>query len=106
MNKRKQHFNLFKLACEACRRGYLHESILREIKTFIEQIHFHAKELKHTLSSVYHKVTFFTSRQNQKPVTSLQTDKVTKMPYSTFYKKDEVDEAYQQGEKFRKKSLF
>ncbi|GCB33793.1 primase C-terminal domain-containing protein [Bacteroides faecalis] len=32
----QRHTNLFKLAYKACRRGYPHESILREINPFIK----------------------------------------------------------------------
>ena len=98
----QRHTNLFKLACEACRRGYSHESILREIKPFIEKSNFPTKELESILSSGYQKVTSSIPHQNSVSSPVSQTDKVTKMPYGTFDKKEEADDAYWEGEEFRK----
>ncbi|MDD3040110.1 DUF3987 domain-containing protein [Bacteroides sp.] len=100
----QRHTNLFKLACEACRRGYPHESILREIKPFIEQSNFPIKELENTLSSGYQKVGSLPLKQNPTAESSLQTDKVTKMTYGTLDKAAEADDAYWEGEEFRKKT--
>nr|WP_268741527.1 primase C-terminal domain-containing protein [Bacteroides sp. D2] len=45
----QRHSNVFKLACEACRRHYPQESILRELTAFFKHTDFRPKEL----TSVY-----------------------------------------------------
>ena len=53
----QRHTNLFKLACEACRRRYSQESILRGITVYFEHSDFPAQEIRSILQSGYQKVT-------------------------------------------------
>ena len=98
----QRHSNVFKLACEACRRHYPQESILRELTAFFEHTDFRPEELTSVLSSGYKQVNehAFTSTSANEP--SFQKDIRTKRPYGTTENSDADDEAYWLGEKFRK----
>ena len=98
----QRHSNVFKLACEACRRHYPQESILRELTAFFEHTDFRPEELTSVLSSGYKQVNehAFTSTPANEP--SFQKDIRTKRPYSTTENSDADDEAYWLGEEFRK----
>ena len=79
----QRHSNVFKLACEACRRHYPQESILRELTAFFEHTDFRPEELTSVLSSGYKQVNehAFTSTSANEP--SFQKDIRTKIPYGT-----------------------
>ena len=98
----QRHSNVFKLACEACRRHYPQESILRELTAFFEHTDFRPEELTSVLSSGYKQVNehAFTSTSANEP--SFQKDIRTKRPYGTTENSDADDEAYWLGEEFRK----
>lgn len=98
----QRHSNIFKLACEACRRHYPQESILRELTAFFEHTDFRPEELTSVLSSGYKQVNehAFTSTPANEP--SFQKDIRTKRPYGTTENSDADDEAYWLGEEFRK----
>ena len=98
----QRHSNVFKLACEACRRHYPQESILRELTEFFEHTDFRPEELTSVLSSGYKQVNehAFTSTPANEP--SFQKDIRTKRPYGTTENSDADDEAYWLGEEFRK----
>ncbi|HJA54760.1 MAG TPA: DUF3987 domain-containing protein [Candidatus Bacteroides intestinigallinarum] len=98
----QRHSNVFKLACEACRRHYPQESILRELTAFFEHTDFRPEELTSVLSSGYKQVNehAFTSTPANEP--SFQKDIRTKRPYGTTENSDADDEAYWLGEEFRK----
>ena len=98
----QRHSNVFKLACEACRRHYPQKSILRELTAFFEHTDFSPEELTSVLSSGYKQVNehAFTSTPANEP--SFQKDIRTKRPYGTTENSDADDEAYWLGEEFRK----
>ena len=98
----QRHSNVFKLACEACRRHYPQESILRELTAFFEHTDFRPEELTSVLSSGYKQVNehAFTSTSANEP--SFQKDIRTKIPYGTLENSDSTEEAYWLGEEFRK----
>ena len=98
----QRHSNVFKLACEACRRHYPQKSILRELTAFFEHTDFRPEELTSVLSSGYKQVNehAFTSTPANEP--SFQKDIRTKRPYGTTENSDADDEAYWLGEEFRK----
>lgn len=99
----QRHTNLFKLACEACRRRYSQESILRGITVYFERSDFPAQEIRSILQSGYQKVTSTPSVSASPLCSSLHKDKMTKVTYSPSENVYEADEAYWQGEEFRKK---
>lgn len=98
----RRHSHLFKLACEACRRRYPQESILRELTTFFEHTDFPAEELKSVLSDGYKQVNEKTPAPAPENNALCQKDKKTKSTYGTFENADEADDAYWAGEEFRK----
>ena len=98
----KRHTNLFKLACEARRRLYPEENILRELEPYLEHTNFPASELKSVISSGYKQVNSssdFSSTPN--PGVS-QKDKWTNSPYDHLEKDMDEEENYCQGEELRK----
>lgn len=98
----KRHTNLFKLACEARRRLYPEENILRELEPYLEHTNFPASELKSVISSGYKQVNSskdFSSTPN--PGVS-QKDKWTNSPYDHLEKDIDAEENYWQGEELRK----
>lgn len=100
----QRHTNLFKLACEACRRRYSQESILRGITVYFEHSDFPAQEIRSILQSGYQKVTSTPSVSASPLCSSLHKDKMTKVTYSPSENIYEADEAYWQGEEFRKET--
>ena len=100
----QRHTNLFKLACEACRRRYSQESILRGITVYFEHSDFPAQEIRSILQSGYQKVTSTPSVSASPLCSSLHKDKMTKVTYSPSENVYEADEAYWQGEEFRKET--
>lgn len=100
----QRHTNLFKLACEACRRRYSQESILRGITVYFERSDFPAQEIRSILQSGYQKVTSTPSVSASPLCSSLHKDKMTKATYSPSENAYEADEAYWQGEEFRKET--
>ena len=98
----KRHSNLFKLACEAGKRQYPQESVLRGIMDFFKGTDFTSEEIKSVLHSGYQTVSngSKTSRPTFPP--SAQNDKTTKTTYDAFEGKAEEDEEYWQGEEYRK----
>ncbi|HJD75362.1 MAG TPA: primase C-terminal domain-containing protein, partial [Bacteroides reticulotermitis] len=98
----KRHSNLFKLACEACRRQYSEKVILRELCTYLEGTDFLLAELKAVLSSGYKQVNTQNSPSlNQHPSAS-QMDKWTNGHYVHIEKETDAEESYWQGEELRK----
>lgn len=98
----QRHSNLFKLACEACRRHYPQESILRELTAFFAHTDFPSGELTSVLSSGYKQVIEKTSAPATDTCSTYQKDKKTKSHYETFENPDEANEAYWLGEELRK----
>ncbi len=98
----QRHSHLFKLACEACRRHYPQESILRELTTFFEHTDFPAQELKSVISDGYKQVNGKTPAPSPENKAIYQKDKRTKSAYGTPENTDEADDAYWAGEEFRK----
>ena len=100
----QRHSNVFKLACEACRRHYPQESILRGLTIFFEHTDFPSGELMSALSSGYKQVNEQTSVTVPPAYSPRQKDIRTKTPSGTFENSDADDEAYWTGEEFRKKT--
>ena len=98
----QRHSNIFKLACEACRRHYPQESILRELTAFFEHTDFRPEELTSVLLSGYKQVNEHTPTSTPANEPSFQKDIRTKRPYGTTENSDADDEAYWLGEEFRK----
>lgn len=98
----QRNTNLFKLACEACRRHYPQESILRELTAYFEHTDFSYGEINSVLSSGYKTVA------EQSPATapsagrSPQKDIKTKGQYDPNECPDDADESYWTGEELRK----
>lgn len=100
----QRHSNVFKLACEACRRHYPQESILRGLTVFFEHTDFRAEELTSVLSSGYKQVNNQTSATVPPAYSPCQKDIRTKVPYGTLENSDSTEEAYWLGEEFRKET--
>ena len=98
----QRHSNVFKLACEACRRHYPQKSILRELTVFFEHTDFRPEELTKVLSSGYKQVNEHAPASSPASDPSFQKDIRTKRQYSTAENSDTDDEAYWLGEEFRK----
>ena len=98
----QRHSNVFKLACEACRRHYPQKSILRELSLFFEHTDFRSEELTKVLSSGYKQVNEHAPTSSPASAPSFQKDIRTKRQYSTAENSDTDDEAYWLGEEFRK----
>lgn len=98
----QRHTNLFKLACEACRRGYPQESIFRGITPHFDGTDFPLLEIKSVLSSGYQKVESSPSSSTATAVSAHQTAKPTKPPYNGLEMNDDPYEEYIQGEEYRK----
>ncbi|MFV0587844.1 DUF3987 domain-containing protein [Bacteroides reticulotermitis] len=98
----KRHTNLFKLACEACRRHYSEKAILRELCTHLEGTNFPMSELKAVLSSGFKEVN--SKRKTVSNVYSefFQKDKWTNAPYDHPKSDADAEESYWQGEELRK----
>lgn len=104
-----RHTHLCKLVCEACRRHYPQEILLRELTVYFEGSDFTVGELKSILVSGYKKVnekTYTPGTSDNFPVQRGQTVKRSKGQDSPFSEQDEADEAYWQGEEFRKRTPF
>lgn len=100
----QRHSNLFRLACEASRRHYPQEVILRELTKYLEHSDFPKNELKNVLSSGYKNVSLSFDTPTQRTTVTPQKDKKTKSAYSTYENDDDVNETYWEGEEFRKKT--
>lgn len=98
----QRHSNTFKLACEAARRHYPQESILRGLTPYFDHTDFPIGELKSILSSGYKQVKEKASNRGTDSYTAGQKDKRTKRHYSTPENADDTSEAYWIGEEFRK----
>ena len=98
----QRHSNVFKLACEASRRHYPQESILRELTAFFEHTDFRPEELTSVLSSGYKQVNEHAPASSTATSSSFQKDIRTKIPYGTLENSDSTEEAYWLGEEFRK----
>lgn len=100
----QRHSNLFRLACEASRRRYPQEAILRELTRLLEHSDFPAAELKSVLTSGYKQVKEKKSENTPKIASPHDKDKKTKKTYSTPEMDEDANEVYWQGEEFRKKT--
>lgn len=100
----QRHSNLFRLACEASRRHYPQEVILRELTKYLEHSDFPKNELKNVLSSGYKNVSLSFDTPTQRTPVTRQKDKTTKSTYSAFENDDDANEKYWEGEEFRKKT--
>ncbi len=102
----QRHTHLFKLACEACRRHYPQESILRELTALLKGTDFPAKELKSVLSDGYKQVNGKYYAAPSAREDACQKDKKTKGTSNSTENSDEAEEAYWQGEELRKGTPF
>ena len=98
----QRHTNLFKLSCEACRRNYSEESVLRGISAYFKHTDFPEEEIKAVLHSGYERVNEKSQTTANTSSTSTQTDIRTKGHYSPIENEEEADEVYWQGEELRK----
>ena len=101
----QRHSNLFKLACEAARRGFDQNTILREAEKLFSFSEFPRKEINQTVVSAYQTVSTFPTTHSQAAESRSQKEKVTKVtkvPYSTAEFNDDTEEAYWEGEEYRK----
>lgn len=101
-----RHTHLFKLACEASRRRYPEEMIVRELTTILQNTNFPLGELKSVLHAGYQQTV------RQQPITdspsavSYQKDKETQETYIPSDDREEAEDAYWQGEEFRKRTPY
>ncbi|WP_294553660.1 DUF3987 domain-containing protein [uncultured Bacteroides sp.] len=98
----QRHSNLFKLACEACRRHYPQKNILRELTSYFEHTDFPSAEISSVLSSGYKKVAEQSADNSAGVASSYQKDKKPKGHYDAPEYSDEMDENYWTGEELRK----
>lgn len=101
-----RHTHLFKLACEASRRRYPEEMIVRGLTTILQNTDFPLSELKSVLHAGYEQ----TRKQQFSTGTpfdpSAQKDKKTQETYAPFNDQVEMEEDYWQGEEYRKKTPY
>lgn len=100
----QRHTNLFKLACEACRRRYPQESVIRGISAYFEHSDFTNREINSIISSGYQTVASTPSVTNSAILAASQNDKRTKTTNGTLENDNDADEIYWQGEEFRKQT--
>lgn len=101
----QRHTNLFKLACEACKRHYPMESILREVKQYMKLTDFPDKELRSVFKSGYEYIIKQANQTNSSTPTHSPTSKLPllpKLPPMPPEETEETEEAYWQGEELRK----
>lgn len=98
----QRHTNLFKLACEACRRGYPQKSIFRRIAPHFEGTDFSLAEINSVLKSSYQQVESSPSISKTTNGSAISSAKPSNPPYSGLEMNDDPYEAYIQGEEYRK----
>lgn len=98
--------NLFKLACEACKRGYDREVIYSAICRRLAETDFTESEIANTLLSGYKKVKESVPAPGFLPASAVQTDKRTNGQYNTPTDSEGEEEGYWQGEEYRKCTPF
>lgn len=98
--------NLFKLACEACKRGYDEQVIYSAIYSRLAETDFTESEIRNTLSSGYKKVKEDVSSKNNLPAAVSQMDKRTNGQYNSLSEADGDEESYWEGEAYRKSTPF
>lgn len=105
----KRNTTLFKLACEACKRGYEQNAIFGEVSTYFENTNFTKEEIHRTLSSGYKHINN-NSKATDPPVNSFKRQdenaKASKSRYSAVEGDETLEETYWQGEELRKKTPF
>lgn len=101
-----RHSTLFKIACEACRRGYAQDALFGEICERMAAPDFDEKEIMDTLLSGYKSVADRVDHRRHAQVLPSQKDKGTKGQYSTAATDEAEDETYWQGEEFRRQTPF
>ena len=100
--KGNRNFNLFKLACSACKRGYAENDIYSGICSILQDSDFTENEIKTTISSGYKKVNSESANgDSQIPITGITT-KRTNSPYMTTDNADSEEDDYWKGEELRK----
>lgn len=104
--KGSRNSNLFKLACDACKRGYSEADIFIGICSVLKDSDFDENEIKTTISSGYKTVSSQKESSGKAFVPFSQNDKMTKSQYSTPDSGDSGDEEYWNGEELRKKTPY
>ena len=102
----QRHSNVFKLACEACRRHYPQESILCGLTVFFEHTDFRAEELTSVLSSGYKQVNNQTSATVPPAYSPCQKDIRTKVPYGTLENYRQHRRSLLAGRRIQKRDAF
>lgn len=104
--KGNRNFNLFKLACSACKRGYAENDIYSGICSILQDSDFTESEIKTTISSGYKKVNSKKDTPDCPTGSNGEKDKRTKSPYNTPVVGDADDDEYWRGEELRKKTPY
>lgn len=100
--KGKRNFNLFKLACEACKRGYSETDIYSRICSVLQDSDFTESEIKATISNGYKVVSSGNTGNAASSVSCQQKNKRTNYLYNTPDIADNEDDEYWNGEELRK----
>ncbi len=104
LSKGQRHTNLFKLSCEACKRGYAEKDILREIGPLLEKTNFPEDELTKTLSSGYKYIKQHPTPKAAPTATPAENAKMSKCHYDTLINGQDDDENFWEGEELRKET--
>lgn len=104
--KGNRNFNLFKLACDACKRGYTETDIFSGICSVLKDSDFDENEIKATISNGYKTVSSRKEPSDLHSLSPIQKDKRTNFPYNTPDSADSEDEEYWKGEELRKKTPY
>lgn len=101
-----RHTHLFKLACEASRRRYPEEMIVRELTLLLQSTDFPLSELKSVINAGYQRSKKQQSTMETPSAATSQKDKKTEETYIPSDDREEAEDAYWQGEEFRKKTPY
>ena len=104
--KGNRNFNLFKLACSACKRGYAENDIYSETCLLLKDSDFTESEIKATISNGYQKVNSEKDASGLQSASDTEKDKRTKSQYNTPVSDDTDDDEYWRGEELRKKTPY
>lgn len=97
-----RHTVLFKLACQACRKGYPEETLSGELCARMQAGDFTEKEIRDTLAAGYKHIRSDEAAPRFRESAGFEKDKRTKVQLDTLPEETDADEAYWQGEEFRR----
>ena len=104
--KGNRNSSLFKLACDACKRGYAETDIFSGICSVLKDSDFDENEIKATISNGYKAVKSKKESSDLHSLLPAQKDKRTKSQYNTPDSAEGEDEEYWNGEELRKTTPY